>query len=517
MDILRDLRVPVELNSPSEKGDLRRITECLDNNPQLIRMFLKVMSEAGLLSSMMRGLHHLLYRAVRLPVEDAESRLVRIAHDTFANMDKLKNGHELRKLLLCLAPFNNFIPCGFHDELFFPSAACYFGYLRQCQVLEWPSSADPGVLKQGDELSKDPSLMYFQLSHLAEESKELFYILIKQLLDSGLVDFAPQTAEITEMSDAVEEHHNRVEDGTTRATQKLLAKLAYLRINPILTHYLRSQFGKATGETTHGLKYPLLLMAYCSYYKLFSASRWNEHDSQQPNRTGSDIGTTNRGENRFTSDSVYLHDTPNIYSVVQIALEMSHPTARWMLLPSFALIELGNMAAHTFRPHVWPYEPLPTGAFTEETILIMLHKVLSYWDSAPRAERDSPTPLKIAAALSFTHCVAALMIGQSQFSDFGIDRRLLSTSIKRAMVTHRRLREIYGTPRQPPTFQERFLQAMLEDTAPEPSGLDDTRLRRIIGEERWLEIEQSRRDNDRVEQLVNAAIRGGLPDSPFVR
>lgn len=421
LDISRDLGKPLKLDSKDDRRALRRLSNCLDDNPQLIRLFLKSMIEAGMTSNLWGALHQLLFSVVKLPLHDPESRMVRIAGTTFAKLGRTNNGHQLQKLLLCLAPFNNFIPCGLYDKFFFPSVKCYLGHLRHCGSLEWPASADPGVVKQHEPLGEDPSLMYFQLSHLAEESKAPFCVLVEQLLESGLVDFPPQVREIKEMREAVNTYCNRERDGSTSAVEKLLEELGYLSINPALTHYLRLQFSGTTDATSHGLEYLSVLRAYCSYYKSFSANRWNEHDSHQPNHSRPAGASTTSEEEHFTSDSVYLHDARNIYSAVHIAFKMPKLSWRWELLPFSALVELGNIAVQIFKPQASSYKRLPTGIFAEETILSLYEVILTHWESAPRTERESPKPLMIAATISFTECILSMMIGNSQSSEFGID------------------------------------------------------------------------------------------------
>lgn len=517
LDILRDLGRPFVLESELESRDLRRVSNRLDDNPQLIRMFLKGVSEMtpGMPFRTTRVLRQLLLSVVHMSLEDPGSRMVRIAHTTFTNIGRLNHGHKLQKLLLGFAFFNNFIPCGLHDKFFFPSARSYLGYLTHCHILEWPTTADPGVVKQYNPLSQDPSLMYFQLSHLAEESEELFCVLVEQLLDSGLVDFPEQTEEITEMREAVVKYDSREEDRDISAVKELLAELAYLCISPVLTNYLRSQFRDSANSSPHGVDLTLLVLAYCSYYKSFSASRWDEHDSHQPGRSSLVVTSTPDKGEHFTSDSVYLHDTRNVWSAVHIALAMENPNMIWKSFPSSALLDLGNMATQRLGRPAWPYKALSTGGFTEETIFDMLDAVLSYWDSTPRAEQESPTPLRIACDLSMIQCGMVQVIGDSPFTKFDMDQRQQRKLVKRAIDAHRRLRKTYGTPGQPRTTQEKFLASMLEHITPGPRTIDDERLRRTVGDERWNELQQEQQENGRVTALVATAIMGGLSGSPF--
>lgn len=106
-------------NSKYETRDMRRLLNCLDYNPQLITLFLKAMSKAGQLPNMEEALHNVLFSTAQLPLDDPESRIVRVTRITFTDLGRLENGCDLQKLLLCLVQFSNFIPCGLHDELFF--------------------------------------------------------------------------------------------------------------------------------------------------------------------------------------------------------------------------------------------------------------------------------------------------------------------------------------------------------------------------------------------------------------
>ncbi|KFA80049.1 hypothetical protein S40288_10656 [Stachybotrys chartarum IBT 40288] len=501
LDMLRGMRQSRKLTSKYETRDMRRFLKCLDYNPQLIALFLKTMSRAGQSPSMEEALHNVLFSVVKLPPDDPESRLVRVAQATFTDLGKLQNGGELQKLLLLLSQFSNFIPCGLHDEIFFPSAQCYLGYLRVFQVLEWPASADASIVQPGVDLSKDPSEMYRQLSELAKESIDPFCVLVARLIRSGLVEFTIQSLKNEESLDAINDY-KRGPFGINR-TRKLLMKLNYLRINPILTQYLRSQFSRGTSGPSHGFSQTSLLMAYCAYYRSFSISSWDEYASHRPNESPPVETTTPAADGAFTTDSVFFHDASNIYSSVHIALTLPHPTMRWRLLPVDVLNDLITIAMRTFNPHT-PYRPLPTGVFTEETILGLLRAVISYYDAAPRAERESPTPLRTTAILSQGECWLMSFVGASEYSDIEVYRRGIRSCINGAVARMQKLRIKYGPPGEPPSSSETALGYLLEDILTRRT--DNGNIRRLVGEERWEEHLDDVVENN----LLATAIRGGL-------
>lgn len=486
---------------------MRRFLNCLDFNPQLITLFLKAMSTAGQLSNMAEAFHTILFSVVQLPLDDPESRMVRVAQKTFTNLGRLDNGDELQKLLLCLAQFSIFIPCGLHDEVFFPSAKCYLGYLRVCQVLEWPSSADASIVQPGVELSEVPSQMHRQLSELAKESIDPFCVLIEQLIDSDLVEFTRQSLQNKESHTAIDNYYEG--PSGTDSTKQLLMKLNYLRINPTLTQYLRFQFGEGTSGPSHGLSQTRLLIAFCAYYKSFSISRWDEYASHQSNGSQPLDTTATAESGAFTSDSVYLHDASNIYSSVHIALALPHPTMRWMLLPFNVLNDLMSTAMRTFNPHIIPYKPLPTGFLTEETIISLLRAVTSYYEDAPRAERESPTPLRIAATLSLGMCCLMFYVGQSAYSDIDVYHREIKSCIKGASKIMQKRRTKYGSPGEPPSTNERYLIDLLDHISTQDAH--DRRVRRLVGLE---EIHEDFSHEVRENNLFALAIRGGLKVTP---
>lgn len=480
---------------------MRRFLNCLDFNPQLITLFLKAMLKAGQLPNMADALHNVLFSVVQLPLDDPESRMVRVAQTTLTNLGRLDNGHELQKLLLCLAQFSIFIPCGLHDEVFFPSAKCYLGYLRVCQVLEWPSSADASIVQPGVDLSEVPSRMHRQLSELAKESIDPFCILIERLIRSDLVEFTRQSQKNKKSRTAIKKYYQGLSG--TSSTHQLLTKLNYLRINPILTQYLRSQFGEGPSGPSHGFSQTKLLMAFCAYYKSFSISRWNEYASHRSNESQPLDTTATAEKGGFTSDSVFLHDVSNIYSCVHIALALPHPAMRWPFLPVNVLNDLTSIAMRTFNPNI-PYKPLPTGFYTEESILSLFRAVMSYYEAAPRAERESPTPLRIAAMLSQGECWLMLFIGESAYSDFDVYHRQMKSCIKGAITKMQKLRSKYGIPGELPSASERGLEHLLDDISTQSA--DDRQFRRVIGDESYGEFLDEVREN----KLLANAVRGGL-------
>ena len=480
---------------------MRRLLNCLDYNPQLITLFLKAMSKAGQLPDMEEALHNVLFSIVQLPLDDPESRMVRVAQITFTDLGRLDNGCELQKLLLCLTHFSNFIPCGLHDEFFFPSAKCYLGYLRVFEVLDWPSSADASIVEQGVDLSKVPSQMQLQLSELAKESIDPFCVLIEQLIRSGLAEFTAQSLENDESRTAIENYHQG--PSGISSTHQLLMKLNYLRINPTLTQYIRSHFGEGTSGLPQGFSQTGFLMAYCAYYKSFSTSSWAEYASHQSNGSQPVNTTATTVKGAFTIDSVFLHDASNIYSSVHIALALPHPAMRWPLLPFNVLNDLTSIAMRTFNPNML-YKPLPTGVFTEETILSLLRAVMSYYDAAPRAERESPTPLRIAATLSLGECWLMSFIGASEYSDIDVYRRQIKSCIRGAITKMKKRRTKYGTPGEPPSSAERSLGYLLDDISTQRA--DNKNFRQQIGDESWGEFLDEVRENN----LLATAVRGGL-------
>lgn len=481
---------------------MRRFLNCLDFNPQLITLFLKAMSKAGQLTNMVDALHNILFSVVQLPLDNPESRMVRVAQKTFTDLGRLDDGYELQKLLLCLAQFSIFIPCGLNDEVFFPSAKSFLGYLRVCQVLEWPSSADATIVQPGVEISKVPSQMRQQLAELAKESIDPFCVLIQHLIDSDLVEFTRQSLQNEESRAAIEDYHDR--PSGIESTRQLLEKLTYLRINPILTQYLRSQFGEGISGPSHGFSQTGLLIAFCAYFKSFSVSRWNEYALHRSNGSQSIENIANaEGGGAFTSDSVFLHDASNIYSCVHIALALPHQAMRWPLLPIDVLSELMSIAMRTFNPHA-VYKALPTGFFTEETILGLLRAVISYYEAAPRAERESPTPLRIAAMLAQGECWLMFHIGESNYSDVDVYHRQIKSCIKGAIAKMQKLRLEYGTPGEPPSGSERGLKDLLDDISTQDAH--DRNVRRLIGEESHGDMLDEIRENN----LFATAYKGGM-------
>ena len=495
------------LGSKYETRNLGRVLQCLEQNPLIITLFLQTMSEAGLLSNMTDALHNILFGTVPLPFIGPQSRMVCAAQKAYTDLNSMANGQDLQKLALCLCYFNNVIPCSLDEKVFFPSAICYLAYLRVHLALPWPSTADPSIVRESVELSKNPSQLRTQLVHLSQESVDSFCVLIEYFLDTGLVDFTSQDQQNQTSSQAIDKWRD-LSPGVA-STRLLLSKLRYLRINPVLTHYLRGQAEPQTftkGDEIlrpHGLNMLMVQAAYCSYFKSFSKGSMEEHDSRhqtinpQPSITNSKAAIS-------ASDVVFYYDAPNFYSVVHTAIAMQHPKLRWELTPVWALLDLASKGMRTFNPHV-AYEPLRTGAFTEETILSMLRLVVAYYDSAPRGERDSLTPLTYAALCSNAECWLMSFVGGSHYSDIEVYRRQLRGRTTSALSKMRKLRVLYGAPGAPHHTTELLLQELLEDTVSERA--DQGVFRRIIGDESWRNYLDERSESS----LYATAVRGGVP------
>lgn len=493
-----------KLGSKYETQDLGRVLQCLEQNPLIITLFLQTMSRAGLLSNMKDALHNILFGTIPLPFTGPHSRMVCAAQKAYTDLNSMANGQDLQKLALCLCYFNNVIPCSLDEKVFFPSATCYLAYLRVRFALPWPSTADPSIVREGVELSKNPSQLRTQLVHLSKESVDSFCVLIEHFLGTGLVDFTSQDQKDETSSRAIREWRAGV-----ASTCLLLSKLKYLRINPVLTHYLRGQAEPQTstkGEIIlppHGLNLLMVQVAYCSYFKLFSKRSMEEHDSRHQTANPQPSSTTNIQAAVSASDVVFYYDAPNFYSVAHTAIAMQHPKLRWELTPVWALLDLASKGMRTFNPLV-AYEPLRTGTFTEETILSMLRLVVAYYDSAPRGERDSLTPLTYAALCSSAECWLMSFVGGSDYSDIDVYRRQIRGRMTSALSNMRKLRVLYGAPGAPPDTAELFLQELLENTVSERA--DQREFRRIIGDESW------RNYLDESESLLFAtAVRGGVP------
>lgn len=72
-------------------------------------------------------------------------------------------------------------------------------------------------------------------------------------------------------------------------------------------------------------------------------------------------------------------------------------------LPLQRFNDLTSIAMRTFNFNTL-YKPLHSGIFTEESILSLLKIMMSRHETAPRAERESLKPLRIAALLSQGQC-----------------------------------------------------------------------------------------------------------------
>ena len=498
-----------KLGSKYETRNLGRILQCLEQNPLIIILFLQTMSKAGLLSNMKDALHNILFGTIPLPFVGPQSRMVCAAQRAYTDLSSMANGQDLQKLALCLCYFNNVIPCSLDEKVFFPSATCYLAYLRVLFALPWPSTADPSIVRESVELSKNPSQLRTQLAHLSQESLDSFCVLIEHFLGTGLVDFMSQDQQDETSRRAIDKW--KESSPGVASTRLLLSKLKYLRINPVLTHYLRGQAEPQTstkGEIIlrpHGLNLLMVRGAYCSYFKSFSKKSMEEHDSRHQT-ANPQPSITNLQAAISASDVVFYYDAPNFYSVAHTAIAMQHPKLRWELTPVWALLDLASKGMRTFNPLV-AYEPLRTGAFTEETILSMLRLVVAYYDSAPRGERDSLTPLTYAALCSNAECRLMSFVGGSDYSDIEVYRKQIRGRMTSALSNMRKLRVLYGAPGAPPDTAELHLQELLEDTVSE--RVDQREFRRIIGDESWRNYLDERSES----LLYATAVRGGVPTS----
>ena len=286
-------------------------------------------------------------------------------------------------------------------------------------------------------------------------------------------------------------------------------KLKYLRINPVLTHYLRGQAKPQTstkGEIIsrpHGLNLLLVQEAFCSYFKSFSKRSMEEHDSRHQ-AANPQPSTTNPQAAISASDVVFYYDAPNFYSVAHTAIAMQDPKLRWELTPVWALLDLAGKGMRTFNPLV-AYEPLRTGAITEETILNMLRLVVAYYDSAPRGERDSLTPLTYAALCANAECWLMSFVGGSDYSDIVVNRRPFRARSTSALSNRRNRSVLHGAPGAPPASAELLLQELYEDTISERAGQRE--FRRMIGDESWRSYLDERSESS----LFATAVRGGVP------
>ena len=243
--------------------------------------------------------------------------------------------------------------------------------------------------------------------------------------------------------------------------------------------------------------------AYCSYFKSFSKRSMEEHDSRHQT-ANPQPSITNLQAAISASDVVFYYDAPNFYSAAHTAIAMQHPKLRWELTPVWALLDLASKGMRTFNPLV-AYEPLRTGAFTEETILSMLRLVVAYYDSAPRGERDSLTPLTYAALCSNAECWLMSFVGGSEYSDIEVYRRQIRGRMTSALSNMRKLRVLYSAPGAPPDTTELLLQELLEDTVSKRA--DQREFRRIIGDESWRNYLDKRSES----LLYATAVRGGVP------
>ena len=147
----------------------------------------------------------------------------------------------------------------------------------------------------------------------------------------------------------------------------------------------------------------------------------------------------------------------------------------------------------------------------EETILSLIRAVISYYEAAPRAERESPTPLRIAATLSQGECWLMSFIGASGYSDIDVYHRQIETCIKGAITKLQKLRTRYGTPGEPPSSSETGLRYLLDDILTQRAH--NKNVKRLIGNENWGELLDEVKENN----LFATAVRGGLKVKPYAR
>lgn len=495
------------LGSRYETRDLGRVLQCLEQNPLIIKLFLQTMSEADLLSDMEDALHNISLGTVPLPLTGPQSQMVCAAQKAYTDLRFMANGQDLQKLALCLCYFNNVIPCSLDEKVFFPSATCFLAHLRVFSVLPWPSTIDPSIAREGVELSKNRAQLRTQLVHLSLDLVDSFCILMEHFLSTRLVYFRSQDQQDKTSAQAIKDWDR----SSPRDTRSLLSKLKYLRINPVLTHYLRGQAEPQTSTKgdialrPHGLNLLLVQAALCSYFKLFSKSSMEEHDSRR--QTADSQSSTNDSQPAISaSDIVFYNDAPNFLSAIYTAIAMEHPKLQWELLPVWALHDLASKGMRTFISTA-VYEPLRTGAFTEETILGMLRLVVAYYDSAPRGERDSFTPLTYAAVCSNAECWLMSFVGGSDYSDIEIYRREIQRRMTNALSIMKKLRTLHEAPGTPPDTAELALEELLEYTKAERA--DQIVFRRRIGDERWRDYLDGRTEDS----LFATAYRGGARTS----
>ncbi len=509
VELLKQLRPSPNKGSSTEAHDVRLVLHLLDYNPLIITLFFKTMSVAGELSSMSEAAHTILTGAIELPLIDSETRMCTQAHKSYADLSKLDNGHHLQKLMLCLVPFSMAIPCSLNDRVFFPSIKAYIGWLVTWNELDFNPETPISKIPPGLSLESDSLLLRSHMIETAELWVSPFKILVEHLMLSKLLGFTPQDLE-DETLCAVRkdywEYLSEEAEPSSDATGKLLVSLKYLWINPVLSHYLRTFFVRQERKPdakppTHGLSLSGLNCAYSSYYKLFCMSSWDEHAASMNAEPASRSEATPAVENH-PSKFVFTVDTANIYGAIYASMSLHPSSLRWSLLPMRAATDLNTLTARAFT--MFAYKPLAMAYFTEKHLLDMISMILAKYDAAPRAERDSIMPLTTAAVLSFAECTLLFTIGQSEYSDLEVDRKLLVRRTQRALKLTSKLDESKSRGRGPQSSSNRWLEDMLEDVQGEKKQA--SRTRRLLGEEAWNGLLASMEENIR----VAAAIKGGV-------
>ncbi len=509
IELLKQLRYSPNREISSEAHDVRLILHLLDYNPLIITLFLKTMSVAGMLSSMSEVAHTILTGAIELPLIDSESSLCAQAHNSYTDLSKLDNGQRLQKLMLCLAPFSMAIPCSLNDSIFFPSIKAYIGWLVTWNELDFNPETPVSKIPHGLSLEKDSLFLRSRMIGAAELWVGRFEILVEHLMRSKLLDFTPQDLEDGNL-DAVRkvygDYLSEEAEPSSDATGKLLRSLRYLWINPVLSHHLRTFFVRQERNPeakppTHGLSLSGLNCAYSSYYKLFCMSSWDKHAASM------NAGPVSRNEGTPAVEDhptkfVFTVDTANIYGAIYTSMSLHPPALRWSLLPMSAATDLNTLTARAFT--MYAYKPLAMAYFTEKHLLDMISMILAKYEAALRAERDSITALTTAAVLSFAECTLLFTIGQSEYSDLEVDRKLLVRRTQRALKLTSKLDESKSHGRGPRSSSNKWLEDMMEEVQGEKK--QTSRTRRLLGEEGWNGLLVSIEENMR----VAAAIKGGV-------
>ena len=509
LELLKQLKYSPKKGSSPEAHDIRLVLHLLDYNPLTITLFFKTMSVAGKLSSMSEVARIILTGIVELPLVDSETCMCAYARKTYTDLSKLDNGQQLQKLMLCLAPFSMAIPCSLNDDVYFPSIKAYIGWLIIWNELGLDPETSISKAPPDLSLEKDSSLLRAHMIETAKLWVSSFKILVEHLIRSKLLGFTPQDLEDKTLYAVQSDYWEYLSEGaepSSDATGKLLMSLKYLWINPILSHYLRTLFVRqeqtpGANPSTNGLSWSGLKCAYSSYYKLFCMSDWDEHAASINDESSARSEPRSAIENH-PSKFVFTIDSANIYGAIYTSMSLHHPTLRWSLLPMRVATDLNALTVRAFTTVA--YKSLAMAYFTEKHLLDMITEILAKYDGAPRAERYSISPLRIATILSSAECFLLFTIGQSEYSDLGVDRELLVGRTKRALKLRSKLDRLSSGGRGPQSLSDRWLVDMMEDVLKEKK--ETSRTRRVVGEEAWERLLVSMEENSR----VAAAVKGGL-------